>query len=324
MARRASAERPRQPREAETGEKPRLEVIEGGKGKQEKAHEAAPSEPIREQLERGDVLREQVRELKKEFLEAKTPEERAGLVVSLEKIEGMLRRLNKEWEILASSTLPEPSKAVEQALREIKKTEESEVARSLREIREMEQPKKPQEAQEPLLWEELRPGWEKDAKAAAEAVSEEGTREEQALAAEIMETNALPPRAEREVEHEARKLMHDAERADREVQKLEEELQKHGVDTDELATSAVARYSLSFRTLLNRKLRDLVRRHEAAQERADFLRSEAQIAELAPRDPMRSVTANAELIREYANRRKARQRSDAAYERLVKRGSRLG
>lgn len=323
MSRRASAERSPQPREAEAGEKPRLEVIEGGKGKETRE----PSWRTRAgaELKMMDTLAKEVKSLEKEILAAETAEARAGLVEALEEIEGKLRDARSDWkQIVADVPFPEPSTDVEKSLGEIKKMEESEVARSLREIREMEQPKKPQEAQEPLMWTEPRAGWEKDAKAAANELKDSEPPGRNLTALEILEKNELPPRAEKEIEREARRLNSEANWAAREVETLEAKLAERGIDPEELAVSAVARFKLGFRMLADSKLRKLVKRYMLVQGHIDRTRAEAQIAELAPRDPMRSITANAELLREYANRRKSRQQRDAAYERLVQRGSRLG
>jgi hypothetical protein len=319
--RRASAERPPQPQEAENKEKPHLKVIEGGKGKRE-TPEPAISEAVRNQIERGDTLREQVRDLKREFLEAETPEERANLVTALEKIEAMLRRQNKEWQIITASAFPEPSKAVEDALEEIRTMEaEPRVIVAPEYAKEAERVErggaKPWEIQETLVWEELQPGWEKDAKAAAEDLKKEGTPEEKALAAELLANNELPPRTERDLTHEARKLEHEAERAMREVESLEAQLDGMGVNTDDLAVSAAARAKLALRTLVNRKLRDLMRRYDMAVTRAEELDEEAKITKLAESDPARfNKVMNARIARTSALRARM-ERRDAAFDKVM-------
>lgn len=304
-------------------EKPHLEVIEGGKGKEKRE----PSWRARagEELKTMDALAREVKNLEKEILDAKTEGARAGLVEALEEIEGKLRDARKEWkQIVIDATFPEPSKDVEAALGEIRKMEAGpsvmvapEYAKEVERIEK--EGAKPWETRETLMWEELRPGWEKDAEKAVAEVNKNGTPEEKALAAEILKSNTLPPRVEKDVEHEARRFERDAERADREVAKLEQELEKYGVNPDKLAASAVARFSLSFRTFWNGKLDNLMTRYQEALDHADRMRADAQIAALAPRDPMRSVAENAELIREYMNRRNSRRRRDDAYERLMQR-----
>ncbi|MEK7516590.1 MAG: hypothetical protein AAB562_03270 [Patescibacteria group bacterium] len=338
MARRASTERAREPQEAGNKEKPHLEVIEGGKGKEKREQEPSWRQRAGEELKTMDVLAKEVRNLEKEILDAKSEEARAGLVEALEEIEGKLRETRSEWkQIIIDATFPEPSKDVEAALGEIRKMEaelkgesrESDTERALREIREMEagpsveverierEGAKPWETQETLMWEELRPGWEKDARTAAEDIKKKGAPEEKALAAEIIETNELPPRVERDLAHEAQKLGHEAERAMREVESLEARLDDAGVNTDKLATSNVARMKLGLRTLFNRKLRDLVRRYDGAVTRAVELDEDAKIAKLAEVDPARfSKVMNARIARTSALRARMEKR-DAAFEKVM-------
>lgn len=329
--RRASAERFMSAEKAPPKEKPHLEVIEGGKGRRE-TPEPVISEAIHEQIERGDALREQIRELKNEFLESKTPEERANLVTSLEKIEAMLRRQNKEWQVITASAFPEPSRAVEDALKEIRAMEvRPAVVVAPEHVKEAKRVKKKAEPsvvvspeyatelgqlQSPH-WEDLRSGWETGAETALATLAEEGSSEEKKLATEIKKTNELPPRVEREVGHEAHGLEREAERALREVDSLEARLDGAGVNTDELAVSATARMKLGLRTLVNRKLRELVRRYDAAVTRAEELDEEAKIAKLAETDPARfSKVMNARIARTSALRVRMRQR-DAAFDKVM-------
>lgn len=325
MSRRASAER-RAVEPTPEEQKPRLELIEGGKRKEEREKEPSWSQRAGAELKMMDALAKEVKGLEKKILAAETAEARADLVEALEEIEGKLREARSEWkQIVADVPFPEPSTDVAGVLREIREMEaEPKVVVATEYKEEVEKAGEKIVAPAEKLWEEPRAGWEKDAKTAANELKDSEPPGMNLLAFEMLEKNELPPRMEREIEHEARKLEKEAARADWEVAKLEQQLERYGVNPDKLATSAAARFALSFRMFWNGKLDNLMMRYRETLDRADRARAEAQIAELAPRDPMRSVAANAELIRKYANRRTSRQRSDAAYARLVQRGSRLG
>jgi len=321
--RRASAERAREPQEAENKEKPRLEVIEGGKGKEEREKEPSWRQRAGEELKTMDTLAREVRNLEKEILDARTEGARAGLVEALEEIEGKLRDARKEWkQIVIDATFPEPSKDVEKALGEIRKMEaEPKVIVAPEYAKEVERVEKetakPREVQEASVWEELRPGWDKDAERAAAELKGEGTQEEKMLTAELVTSNELPPRTERDMAHEARKLEHEAERAMREVESLEAQLDGMGVNTDELAVSGAARAKLALRTLVNRKLRDLMRRYDMAVTRAEELDEEAKITKLAESDPARfNKVMNARIARTSALRARMEKR-DGAFDKVM-------